>query len=124
MPDERCNYGLDLSFILRRVKRDVRPPLDTIREILTWSTDVKKVIAFSKKWFATCMTPDACWLAMSWILGCEKSRAMADLHDSNIRTLLHLKGGIHKAIFRDPSIGIDKQDDLSTRTSACWRLQI
>ena len=37
-----------------------------MNEILIWSMEVKNVIAFSKKWLATCMTPEACWLGISF----------------------------------------------------------
>lgn len=41
-----------------------------------------------------------------------------DLHDGDVRTLLHLESGIHEAVLGDPGIGINKQDDLSTTSSA------
>jgi hypothetical protein len=41
-------------------------------------------------------------------------RLVVGLHDSDIWTLLHLESGVHEAVFRNPGIGINKKDDLST----------
>lgn len=40
-------------------------PLATVIEIPIWRMEVKNAMPFSKKWFATCMTPEACWLALA-----------------------------------------------------------
>jgi hypothetical protein len=76
---------------------------------------VKNVIAFSKKWFATCITPDACWLKDQ--PGPISVRG-GHLHDGDIGTLLHLESGVHEAVFGNPSIGINQEDDFSTTWSA------
>jgi len=48
----------------------------------------------------------------SWLMG------GVDLHDGDIGTLLHLESGIHETVFGNPGIGINQEDDLSTRRSA------
>lgn len=42
------------------VLRHSPSPLATMNEMPTWRMRVKKAIPFSKKWLATCMTPEAC----------------------------------------------------------------
>jgi hypothetical protein len=78
--------------------------------------EVKKVMAFSKKWLATCMTPEACWLVVSRVP--SFARGTEDLHDGDIGALLHLEGGIHETVLGNSGIGVDKQDNLSTDSSA------
>lgn len=39
---------------------------------------------------------------------------LGDLHDGDVWALLHLECGVHEAVLRNPRIGIDKENDLST----------
>jgi hypothetical protein len=72
-------------------------------------------MAFSKKWLATCMTPEACWLIISltnWRM------SSGDVHDGNVGALLHLECGIHEAVLGYPGVGIDEEDDFTPGWSA------
>jgi hypothetical protein len=62
------------------------------------------------------MTPEACWLVVSRVR--SFTRGTEDLHDGDVGALLHLEGGIHETVLGDSGVGVDKQDDLSTDSSA------
>ena len=60
MANKGRNWQSVSTLDMKGVEGNVPSPLATMKEMLICSIEVKKVIAFSKKWLATCMTPEAC----------------------------------------------------------------